>query len=177
MISISRLHPQRFAVEVEEEAARCASLLPPQKHLELVIQFAKTGELPNRAAMAKHLALLAVGVLRRPFNLGPVELQSLQPSSPLAVVLLAAHARLIILEQKPVNVLELSALAGLDESFVRKLIRSGEIESTRLAARSGGHQISARVARAWLAMREVPGFVAAKGKKRIRHVTPGGKEI
>jgi hypothetical protein len=187
MISIRSIQATRLSSELVTEHSRNAQAIASRELCENVTTYAQTGIVTRTSASASgrvhagkgssllhvslDLAMLAVLLLRRPFDLAPVKLSDLTPTSEIAVVLLAAHTRILIAEGKAVSVLELATVAGVDESSVRKCIRSGEIESTQLAARSGGHQIKASIARAWLAMRHVSGFEAVKGKKKLRHVT------
>ena len=74
-----------------------------------------------------------------------------EPTDPVAVVLVAAWARIGLQEGRAVTKRELAVLASMSAGQVRTLVRSGEI-------RADGAMVPAAEARRWLASRGVPGF-------------------
>lgn len=78
-----------------------------------------------------------------------------EPTDPVAVVLVAAWARVGIDEGRAVTKRELACLASMSAGQVRQLVRAGEI-------RADGQVVPADEARRWLASRGVPGFSDAE---------------
>ena len=73
-----------------------------------------------------------------------------EPTDPVAVVLVAAWARVGLDEGRALTKRELAVLASMSAGQVRTLVRSGEI-------RADGATVPAKEARRWLASRGVPG--------------------
>lgn len=78
----------------------------------------------------------------------------LDPSDEIALVLVAAAARIRIDRGEPVTARELGALAGIGAYAVRHHLRSGELRATD----ERPARVPAEDARRWLAARGVPGF-------------------
>lgn len=74
-----------------------------------------------------------------------------EPSSALGVVVLAARARWKLAQAAPVQVAELAALAGLDPSHVRRLLRDGRVRRSRRGGVGRGAAIVAASATKLLA--------------------------
>lgn len=169
MIPLAKISPQALANEMIDECSKTGLLGPPAILYERITHYAQTGDdsglllfdgtkSKRKIPIFTEVALIFVLLLRRPFDLHPVTLDTLEPSHPIAVVLLAAHARTRLAENHPLRLRDLAILASVDPSAVRKAIASGALRSTPHPPRSGGHQIKAKDARKWLSQRGVPGF-------------------
>ena len=83
---------------------------------------------------------------------GPVDLSTLP-----GVALVAAGARLALIEGRTVSAVELATLASLDEHSVRAAVKAGTL---RPVAPGRPMRFAADLARAYLYTRGVPGFAA-----------------
>ena len=83
---------------------------------------------------------------------GPVDLATLP-----GVALVAAGARLALIEGRTVSAVELATLASLDEHSVRAAVKNGTL---RPVAPGRPMRFAANLARAYLYTRGVPGFAA-----------------
>ena len=81
---------------------------------------------------------------------GALDTTAEDPEDPIAIVLLAAHARIRIDQRQAVPVRELAALASVSADYVRQLGKAGEIA---LSGRGGTLTATAAVARRWLISR------------------------
>ena len=77
------------------------------------------------------------------------------PDDELGLVLVAAAARIRLDQRAPVSARELAALAGVSATYVRRLVRHGELQATD----GRPAKIDVDDALRWLGSRGVPGFV------------------
>jgi hypothetical protein len=83
------------------------------------------------------------------------EVRALTPATPLVV--LAAMARLSVLEGRPVEAVELAALASVDERSIRAAAQAGTL---RPVGNGRPMRFEAELVRRFLYERGIPGFVA-----------------
>lgn len=87
---------------------------------------------------------------RSQLGAGVLDTTAEDPEDPIAIVLLAAHARIRIDQRQAVPVRELAALASVSADYVRQLSKAGELA---LSGRGGTLTATAAVARRWLTSR------------------------
>jgi hypothetical protein len=109
-------------------------------------------------------AEIAACILQVRADLEGVDLLKVPPSRPLdpatlpGAVLVAAGARLAVLEARTVTAVELAVLAGVDEHTVRAAVKARTLQP--VAGSTRPMRFAADIARAYLYMRAVPGFAA-----------------
>jgi len=82
----------------------------------------------------------------------------LDPATLYGAVLVAAGARLAVVEGRTVTAIELATLAGVDEHTVREAVKAGALRPVAGSRRP--MRFAADLARAYLYTRGVPGFAA-----------------
>jgi hypothetical protein len=109
-------------------------------------------------------AEIAACILQARADLEGVELLKVPPTRPLdpttlaGAVLVAAGARLAVVEGRTVTAVELAVLAGVDEHTVRAAVKAGSLRA--LAGSTRPMRFAADIAGAYLYTRGVPGFIA-----------------
>jgi hypothetical protein len=95
--------------------------------------------------------------VKKPFARGPVDLATLP-----GVALVAAEARLALIEGRTVSAVELATLASIDEHSVRAAVKVGTL---RPLGPGRPMRFAADLARAYLYTRGVPGFGAPEAPR------------
>jgi hypothetical protein len=109
-------------------------------------------------------AEIAACILQARADLEGIDLREVPPSRPLdpatlpGAVLVAAGARLAVVEARTVTAVELAVLGGVDEHTVRAAVKAGTLQP--VAGSTRPMRFAADIARAYLYMRGVPGFAA-----------------
>jgi hypothetical protein len=111
------------------------------------------GQAAEIPALLRHVRADLEGIdAKKASTRGPVDLASLA-----GVALVAAGARLALVEGRTVSAVELATLASLDEHSVRAAVKAGTL---RPVGPGRPMRFAADLARAYLYTRGVPGFAA-----------------
>ncbi len=109
-------------------------------------------------------AQIAAVILQVRADLEGIDMSEVSPTRPLdtatlhGAVLVAAGARLAVVEGRTVTALELATLAGVDEHTVRAAVKAGSLLPVAGSLRP--MRFAADLARAYLYTRSAPGFAA-----------------
>jgi hypothetical protein len=109
-------------------------------------------------------AEIAACILQARADLEGIDLSEGPPSRPLdpatlpGAVLVAAGARLAVVEARTVTAVELAVLGGVDEHTVRAAVKARTLQP--VAGSTRPMRFAADIARAYLYVRGVPGFAA-----------------